>query len=204
MATGANCTGSCACKAGGDGAYSQLALLLGGSHPAAAGAIPSGAPAAPSPAVDGTGAHTPGEQAGSRSGLEVAVSSRGITAAAAAFDFGDDFFLFHPPVLEPDGDLPLREVGGGGDLPPLVAGDELAAGVLLLQLLQLPLAVRDPLLAAPAEGAAVGGQLPGGVWARGETGLSGETPAPCTHLPSPCPASNTLLPCHPNSSLHPP
>lgn len=145
-----------------------------------------------------------GEQAGSRSGLEVAVSSRGVAAAAAAFDFGDDFFLFHPPVLEPDGDLPLREVGGGGDLPPLVAGDELAAGVLLLQLLQLPLAVRDPLLAAPAEGAAVGGQLSGGVWARGETGLSGETPAPCTHLPSPCPASNTLLLCHPNSSLHPP
>lgn len=85
---------------------------------------------------------------------------------AAAFDFGDDFFLFHPPVLEPDGDLSFRKVGGCRDLPPFVSGDEFAAGVLLLQLLQLPLAVRDSLLAAPAKGAAVGGQRSGGVWER--------------------------------------
>lgn len=104
---------------------------------------------------------SPGDPLGLRCG--VAASS---LSAAAAFDFGDDFFLFHPPVLEPDGDLSLRKVGGGRDLPPLVPGDEFAAGVLLLQLLQLPFAVRDSLLAAPAEGAAVGGQRSGGVWER--------------------------------------
>lgn len=79
------------------------------------------------------------------------VSSR----SAAAFDFGDDFLFLHPPVLKPNSDLSLREVGDGGDLSPLVLGDEFVAGVFLLQLLQLPLAIRDPFLPTPAEGAAV-------------------------------------------------
>lgn len=61
--------------------------------------------------------------------------------------FADEFFLLDPPVLEPDGDLALREVGGGRDAPSLVFGDELAGRVLLLQLLELDLGVRDALFA---------------------------------------------------------
>lgn len=65
----------------------------------------------------------------------------------AALGFTDKFLLLDSPVLEPDGDLALREVGGGRDAPPLVFGDELAGCVLLFQLLQLDLGVRDALLA---------------------------------------------------------
>lgn len=46
--------------------------------------------------------------------------------------FTDEFLLFHATVLEPDGDLSLGEVGGGGDPPSLVFGNELAGRVLLL------------------------------------------------------------------------
>lgn len=73
----------------------------------------------------------------------------------AALHFGHELLLLHPPVLEPDGDLPLRQVGRGGDLPPLVLGDEFVCGVLFLQFFQLDLGVRYPLLPAPAERRAV-------------------------------------------------
>lgn len=65
----------------------------------------------------------------------------------AALGFTDEFLLLDSPVLEPDGDLALREVGGGRDAPPLVFGDELAGCVLFFQLLQLDLGVRNALLA---------------------------------------------------------
>lgn len=61
--------------------------------------------------------------------------------------FTDEFLLLHPPVLEPDGNLTLREVGGSRDAPPLVFGDELAGCVLFLQLLELNLGVRDAFFA---------------------------------------------------------
>lgn len=61
--------------------------------------------------------------------------------------FADEFFLFDPPVLEPDGDLALREVSSGRDAPSLVFGDELAGRVLLLQLLELDLGVGNALFA---------------------------------------------------------
>lgn len=69
------------------------------------------------------------------------------------FRFADHLLLFHPPVLEPDGDLALREVRGGRDAPALLFGDELAGCVLLLKLLQLYLGVGHALL-APAPVAA--------------------------------------------------
>lgn len=59
--------------------------------------------------------------------------------------FTDKFLLLDSPVLEPDGDLTLWEVGGGRDAPSLVFGDEFAGCILFLQLLQLDLGVRDPL-----------------------------------------------------------
>lgn len=62
--------------------------------------------------------------------------------------FTDEFFLLDSSVLEPDGDLALREVGGGRDAPPLVFGDELAGCVLFLQFLQLDFGVRDSLFAS--------------------------------------------------------
>lgn len=68
-----------------------------------------------------------------------------------ALHFGHELLLLHPPVLEPNGDLPLRQVGGGGDLPPLVFGDELVRGVFFLQLFQLDFGVRYSLLPAPPE-----------------------------------------------------
>lgn len=69
--------------------------------------------------------------------------------------FCHELLLLHPPVLEPDGDLPLRQVGGSGDLPPLVLGYEFVGSVFFLQLLQLHLGVGDPLLSAAAERRAV-------------------------------------------------
>lgn len=72
-----------------------------------------------------------------------------------ALHFGHELLLLHPPVLEPDGDLPLRQVGRGGDLPPLVLGDEFVGCVLFLQFFQLNLGVRYSLLSAPAERRAV-------------------------------------------------
>lgn len=63
------------------------------------------------------------------------------------FRFADHLLLFDPPVLEPDGDLALREVRGGGDAPALLFGNELAGRVFLLQLLQLHLGIRHPFLA---------------------------------------------------------
>lgn len=66
----------------------------------------------------------------------------------AVLGFADELFFFHSSVLEPDGDLALREVGGGGNTPPLVFGDELARGVLLFQLLQLDFGVRDTFFAS--------------------------------------------------------
>lgn len=47
------------------------------------------------------------------------------------FRFADHLLLFDSPVLEPDGDLALREVRSGGDAPALLFGDELAGRVLL-------------------------------------------------------------------------
>lgn len=73
----------------------------------------------------------------------------------SALHFGHELLLLHPPVLEPDGDLPLRQVGRGGDLPPLVLGDEFVGCVLFLQFFQLDLGVRYSLLSAPAERRAV-------------------------------------------------
>lgn len=66
----------------------------------------------------------------------------------AVLGFADELFFFHSSVLEPDGDLALREVGGGRNTSPLVFGDELACGVLLFQLLQLDFGVRDTLFAS--------------------------------------------------------
>lgn len=63
-----------------------------------------------------------------------------------AFGFTDKFLLLYSPVLEPDGDLALWEVGAGRDAPSLVFGDELAGRILFLQLLQLDLCVRDTFL----------------------------------------------------------
>ena len=60
-----------------------------------------------------------------------------------AFGFTDKFLLLDSPVLEPDGNLTLREVGAGRDAPSLVFGDELAGCILFLKLLQLHLGVRD-------------------------------------------------------------
>lgn len=74
---------------------------------------------------------------------------------SAGLHFGHELLLLHPPVLEPDGDLPLRQVGRGRDLPPLVLGDEFVSGVLFLQFFELELGVRYPLLPAPAERRAV-------------------------------------------------
>lgn len=68
----------------------------------------------------------------------------------AALGFADELFLFDSTVLEPDGDLALREVGGGRNASPLVFGDELACGVFLFQLLQLDLGVRDTFFASSA------------------------------------------------------
>lgn len=65
----------------------------------------------------------------------------------AALGFADELFFLHSSVLEPDGDLALREVGGGRNASPLVFGDELAGGVLLFQLLQLDFGVRDTFFA---------------------------------------------------------
>lgn len=48
------------------------------------------------------------------------------------FRFADHLLLFDPPILEPDGDLALREVRGGGDAPTFLFGNELAGCVLLL------------------------------------------------------------------------
>lgn len=67
-----------------------------------------------------------------------------------ALGFADELFFFHSSVLEPDGDLALREVGGGRNASPLVFGDKLACGVLLFQLLQLDFGVRDAFFASPA------------------------------------------------------
>lgn len=83
----------------------------------------------------------------------VSVSSG--STAAASLNLGHYLFLFHPPVLEPDGDLSLWKVGGCRDLSPLVLGDELAVGIFLLQLFQLTFAVRNPLLATTSEGTAL-------------------------------------------------
>lgn len=73
----------------------------------------------------------------------------------AALHFGHKLLLLHPPVLEPDGDLPLRQVGHCWNLPPLVLGDEFVGGVLFLQFFELELGVRYPLLSASAERRAV-------------------------------------------------
>ena len=48
------------------------------------------------------------------------------------FRFADHLLLFDPTVLEPDGDLALREICGSRDAPELLFGDELAGRVLLL------------------------------------------------------------------------
>lgn len=74
----------------------------------------------------------------------------------AALGFADELFFFHSSVLEPDGDLALREVGGGRDASPLIFGDELAGGVLLFQLLQLDFGVRDAFLAPSTVAADLG------------------------------------------------
>lgn len=54
---------------------------------------------------------------------------------SAGLHFGHKLLLLHPPVLEPDGDLALRQVGRSRDFSPLFLGDELVSGVLLLELL---------------------------------------------------------------------
>lgn len=46
--------------------------------------------------------------------------------------FTDEFLFLYSSVLEPDGDLALGEIGGGGDTSSLVFGDEFAGRVLLL------------------------------------------------------------------------
>ena len=51
------------------------------------------------------------------------------------FGFTDEFLLLHPAVLEPDGNLALREVSSGGDTSPLVFGDEFAGSVFFFQFL---------------------------------------------------------------------
>lgn len=69
--------------------------------------------------------------------------------------FSHELLLLHPPVLEPDGDLPLRQVDRGGNLPPLILGDEFVGRVLFLQFFELEFGVRYPFLPAPAERRAV-------------------------------------------------
>lgn len=70
-------------------------------------------------------------------------------------EFIDDFFLFDPPVLEPDCDLPLREVRCGWYPPPFVLGNEFVRSVFPFEFFQLHLSVRHPLLSPPPIGAGV-------------------------------------------------
>lgn len=67
-----------------------------------------------------------------------------------ALGFTDKFFLLDSSILEPNGDLTLREVGCGRDASSLVFGDELAGCVFFFQLLQLDLGVRDALFTPTA------------------------------------------------------
>lgn len=85
----------------------------------------------------------------------IARSAASCALRRAALDFGYELLLLHPPVLEPDGYLPLRQVGRGGNLPPLVLGDEFVCSVLFLQFFQLDLGVRYPFLPATTERRAV-------------------------------------------------
>lgn len=84
--------------------------------------------------------------------------------------FTDELLLLYSAVLEPDGDLALREVGAGRDSPPLVFGDELAGCVLFLQLLQLELSVRNAFLTSPPVAADFGLQRHD-VWEKKETSI---------------------------------
>lgn len=69
----------------------------------------------------------------------------------AGLDFGDEFLFFYPPVLKPNGDLPLGQVSDGRNLSPLVLCDKFVGAVLFLQFLQLHLGVGYSLLSAAAE-----------------------------------------------------
>lgn len=84
----------------------------------------------------------------------------------SGLEFIDDFFLFDPPVLEPDCDLPLREVCRGWYPPPFVLGNEFVRSVFPFEFFQLHLSVRHALLSPPPIGA--------GVWRMGDdVGQSG-------------------------------
>lgn len=72
------------------------------------------------------------------------------------FAFGDDFFFFDSPVLEPYGNLALRQAGCSGNPPSLLFGNEFAGCIFLLQLLQLDFGVGNPLFPAPAVAADFG------------------------------------------------
>lgn len=47
-----------------------------------------------------------------------------IHSLASGLQFIDDFFFFDSPVLEPNSDLPLWQVGGGWYPAPFVLSDE--------------------------------------------------------------------------------
>ena len=65
------------------------------------------------------------------------------------FDSFVELLALHPPVLEPDLDLPLGEVELAGDLPPLLTGDVRVADELVLQDHRLVAGVGLPFLTLP-------------------------------------------------------
>lgn len=67
------------------------------------------------------------------------------------FEFVDNLFLLHPPVLEPDCHLSLCQVSLRGYPSPFVLGDEFIGGVLPLQFFELHLGVGHALLSATAD-----------------------------------------------------
>lgn len=74
---------------------------------------------------------------------------------SAAFNFGNKFLFLYPPVLKPDCDLPLGQVGYRRNLSPLVFRDEFVGGILFLQFLKLHFGVRYPFLSTSAKRAPV-------------------------------------------------
>ncbi len=73
----------------------------------------------------------------------------------AGLNFGNEFFFFNPPVLKPNSDLTLGQVGSRWNLSPLVLCDEFVGCIFFLQFLELYFCVRYPLLSTSTEWAPV-------------------------------------------------
>lgn len=87
--------------------------------------------------------------------------------------------VLHPPVLEPDLDLSLREVQVPRELPPLLLGDVRVEEELLLQLEGLELGVRlaflaDGHLASPLQRVGAGPTRHPNTYAHAREGTCGE------------------------------